>query len=898
MCHTRFFEAHGTGTLIGDPIEVGTIFDCFQGHRTALSPLYVGSVKTNIGHLEGASGIAGVIKSVIVVESSVIPPNANFERLNPRLAAYSCIEFPQRCVAWPEGDIRRVPINSFGYGGSNCHIVLDDAYSYLRRHGLSGNHRTAVVPSEALENSFLTAPHLNSGFTAPHQSLGLSNTPKLLVWSANSEASLKEILVRWQEYFRRACQHKDPTWLSNVTYILDSPRSIMAWKAYAVVESASELVDVQQIAPKPQTQSTPSQAPRLAFAFTGQGAQWYGMGRELLAYERFSRVVDEAEALYRELGCSWSVREEMLKDENESSIDAADISQSLTAILQIGIVDLLESFNVVPCLLSGIRWARLLPRKYAAGILTRQSALLLAYYRGTCVMRLSKENARRGAMLAVGLSADEIKPYPGRLHSQSKCSIVVACVNSPHNVTVSGPESEVQILHQVLLCDNVFVHRLRARVAYHSLEMRYIANDCLRLFSGLKSPAMTEDSIPMVSSSLNCEGVIEAHHSTGESINPTLSQCQRGYWDARDGACGYKMSAPDVYRTFKDNGFYYGPSCQGIQDTYHDSASHATTAICLDRPLCLDPVHLDYVIHPATLDAMFQLTLVTLMSDGACSDIMYENMTLEDWHLAIDPKVTGSWNLHSVLPRDMDFFILTSSITGILGQATQINYAAASTYQDSLAHYRLSQGEHAISIDLGILLTGGLLSQRQGLVDRLVSTNLYEPISEAEILALFDYICDPALSGRLSPQIITGIVRPSRAADRAPSPAFLHPTWSLSLALSAPETSNIERSAEEADTQASLSQAGSVAEAAEIIVHTVAGRFCRTSLTPKEKLDLDVPLHVAGADSLTAVDLRNWILKEFAVDVPVFDILGDSSVHELGLTIALEWKKRLQSSAA
>lgn len=135
---------------------------------------------------------------------------------------------------------------------------------------------------------------------------------------------------------------------------------------------------------------------------------------------------------------------------------------------------------------------------------------------------------------------------------------------------------------------------------------------------------------------------------------------------------------------------------------------------------------------------------------------------------AIKSKVQGSWNLHSLLPQKMDFFILASSMTGVLGQATQINYAAGNTFQDALARYRISIGEKAVSLDLGIISTGGgLLAARDDLVKRLKSTGLYSPMTQSEILSLFEYFCDPCLNlGQLPSQVATGIVPPSLHVNR------------------------------------------------------------------------------------------------------------------------------------
>lgn len=163
---------------------------------------------------------------------------------------------------------------------------------------------------------------------------------------------------------------------------------------------------------------------------------------------------------------------------------------------------------------------------------------------------------------------------------------------------------------------------------------------------------------------------------------------------------------------------------------------------------------------------------------------MYEKMTFRDWKVATDPKTQGSWNLHELLPKGMDFFILASSISGVMGQATQINYAAGNTYQDALAKYRLSIGEKAVSLDLGILATGGLVSQNKGLAERLAAENVYTVLSETEILALFEHFCDANLQiDDIPSQIVSGIIDPALQDSRGsnfPS-AFSHPFWSQTL---------------------------------------------------------------------------------------------------------------------
>ena len=308
MKHTRFFEAHGTGTAVGDPTEIGAVAECFQAYRTCSDPLYVGSVKSNIGHLEGASGIAGVIKTILAIEAGVVPPNTNFERINPRLAAYkSCVEFPLSCLAWPSTRIRRASVNSFGYGGTNCHIVIDDVVSYLEEAGLRGNHRTAVgFGSTDLEGTYSNIVHHRADSSDLGDSGPVFHTPKLLVWSATSENTVTQSVSAWDTYCSKKLYDNDPLWIADVAYTLDSRRSLFPWRTHAIVSTHSDLAHLSKLSSRPEYVGT--KAPRIAFVFTGQGAQWYAMGRELLAYRVFSNVVHDAETILSSFGLEWSVK--------------------------------------------------------------------------------------------------------------------------------------------------------------------------------------------------------------------------------------------------------------------------------------------------------------------------------------------------------------------------------------------------------------------------------------------------------------------------------------------------------------------------------------------------------------------------------------------------------------
>ena len=286
---------------------------------------------------------------------------------------------------------------------------------------------------------------------------------------------------------------------------------------------------------------------------------------------------------------------------------------------------------------------------------------------------------------------------------------------------------------------------------------------------------------------------------------------------------------------------------------------------------------------------------------------MYNNMSWEDWNTAIEPKVRGSWNLHDLLPRGLYFFIMTSSISGILGQATQINYAAGNAYQDALAKHRIASGEKGVSLDLGLLEIGGLWSQRQDLRDRLTNAGYLIPVSETQILALFNHFCNPNLNLQhpSQAQVIVGIKRPADIIANGTEllDSMRQPFWSQELTTpsqsSLTDTTTILSSSdddEESHLLARLQKAASSSASVTnetpttIITRALVQRFSRMLSIPESNINVEEPLHVNGADSLSAVDLRNWIAKRLGVEVAVFDILGEVSIRGLGEIVAGRWK--------
>ena len=240
----------------------------------------------------------------------------------------------------------------------------------------------------------------------------------------------------------------------------------------------------------------------------------------------------------------------------------------------------------------------------------------------------------------------------------------------------------------------------------------------------------------------------------------------------------------------------------------------------------------------------------------------------------------------------MDFFIMTASITGVIGQSSQINYAAANTYQDALARHRVALGEKAVALDLGLLLTGGL---SRDVAERLMKIPYIIPISESQIQAMLEYYCNPALEVQMpsDAQAIVGLrsLTDIRMAGRTKAEGMYHPMWRQTLTTTEQRSRDTGSSNEETGFLVRLQQAETAAEAAEIATGAIVQRFSRMIAVPQENINRDEPFHVNGADSLSAIDLRNWIMKTFGVDVPVFDILGSTPVTAVGNMIAEKWSQ-------
>ncbi|KAJ8122817.1 hypothetical protein ONZ43_g1083 [Nemania bipapillata] len=352
---TQYFEAHGTGTPVGDPLELGALANTFgTTRRNTEQPLYVGSVKTNIGHLEGCAGLAGILKTIISLENGVIIPSLNYENPNPKLRLDDWhIRVPTELTAWPTNGLRRASVNSFGYGGSNAHCIVDDAYNYLKLRGLHGNTATLQTPYSPVHEDGSVDSGFGDSQSVPDKIQGSSKHPMLFVFSSPKQATLQGLADLYANYLR------DKFWESpqvadgffrSFAFTLGNRRSLFQWRTAVVAASADDLTSALGQSIKG---NRTNQTPGIVYVFTGQGAQWHGMGRELFQYDIFAQTVAEADKYLASLGSDWSVLAELNASKEQSRVNLAKFSQPLCTILQIALINLLSDWGVQPAAVVG-----------------------------------------------------------------------------------------------------------------------------------------------------------------------------------------------------------------------------------------------------------------------------------------------------------------------------------------------------------------------------------------------------------------------------------------------------------------------------------------------------------------------------------------------------------------
>ncbi|KAK3392956.1 hypothetical protein B0H63DRAFT_424745 [Podospora didyma] len=526
---TAYVECHGTGTQAGDWRELKAISEAICSHRALDSPVFVGSAKPNIGHLEAAAGVAGMIRAVLIAEKGQIPPHINFEKWNPNIKHEEWrVNVTRDLIKFPSRRLRRISVNCFGFGGTNAHGVIDDARSFLEsREGLTGHHNTVdpaieysldsgwdteYSPLSTRSNSSLSFWESQTQFT----DLTIDNTekPHLFVFSAQHREGLNELAASHAAYLEDHMD--DPNLLRDYSYTMYSRRSHLQHKSFIVATSTADLTKrLAGIDPFRDTPSLHSQEVKPACIFCGQGAQWPRMGIELMAFGVFRESIEAADDFMRSLDTDFHLAAKLGKSTDSADINLPEVSQPAITAIQVALVDLLRACHIRPFAVVGHSSGEI-AAAYAAGFIGREDAWKLAFYRGQCAASLKHI---RGRMLAVGLSKSNANKYAGMA---SQGSVHVACINSPHLVTLSGDEDAILAIKTELDKGEIFNALVPTETAYHSHHMKAVSQQYLSSISGIK-PRTGDGRTTMYSSVYGREVAgpeVDAHYWTANLVSP------------------------------------------------------------------------------------------------------------------------------------------------------------------------------------------------------------------------------------------------------------------------------------------------------------------------------------------------------------------------------------------
>ncbi|MEV5960063.1 type I polyketide synthase, partial [Streptomyces sp. NPDC051987] len=414
-------EAHGTGTALGDPIEAQAVIATYGQDRPEDRPLWLGSLKSNIGHAQAAAGVAGVIKMVMALRYEQLPKTLHVAEPTPKVDwSEGAVELLTEARSWPreEGRARRAGVSSFGVSGTNAHVVIEEAPA----------EEPAEEPAEV---------HVD--FTGP--------VP--LVVSARSAQALKAQADRLAEHLETAGAD-----LPDVAYSLATTRAALEHRAVVVAADHAEAVTALRAVPG---DVPPVSSGRLAVLFTGQGAQRVGMGRELYAtYPVFAEAFDEVVAeLDRHL--PRSLRAVVFED--APALDRTEFTQPALFAMEVALFRLVQSWGLRPDFVAGHSIGEL-TAAYVSGVWSLSDAARLVTARG----RLMQALPAGGAMVAVQATEDEVRPLLGD-------NVDIAAVNGPESVVISGQEDAVAQVAGTLAGQGRKTKKLTVSHAFHSLLM-------------------------------------------------------------------------------------------------------------------------------------------------------------------------------------------------------------------------------------------------------------------------------------------------------------------------------------------------------------------------------------------------------------------------------------------
>ena len=456
----QYVEAHGTGTILGDPIEIEGLTRVF-GER-ARSALSIGTVKTNIGHLEAAAGIAGLIKAVLSIQHRQIPASLHLKTPNPHIPFDELpIRVQTELGPWPRPEAPLVAgVSSFGLSGTNAHVLVTEAPA-TTRDGVEG--RRDISNAVVLPISAKSLPALRAYAERFARALGQSPT----------ESS-------FDIAFTASCRQ---THLERRLCVVG--RSIDEWvdklRVYARGDSTRGVVSGDA--------STARSG--VVFVFPGQGSQWLGMGRGLLDHEaHFTRAIEECDAAFR-AHTDWSLIDQLRASSEASRLTDIDVVQPMLFAMQVGLTALWRSWGIDPSAVVGHSMGEA-AAAYVCGALTLDDAAKVICIRSQLLRRVRGRGSMALVELTAGEAEEELRRYDGR--------VSIAASNGPRSTVVSGDATCVAALVETLQKRHVFCRPVKVDVASHSSQVDELRGELVERLGQLR---VSQPSIPFASTAIS-----------------------------------------------------------------------------------------------------------------------------------------------------------------------------------------------------------------------------------------------------------------------------------------------------------------------------------------------------------------------------------------------------------
>ncbi|XZE18095.1 SDR family NAD(P)-dependent oxidoreductase [Pirellulaceae bacterium SH449] len=433
----QYVECHGTGTAIGDPTEAKAIGETYGHGRTSDNPVIIGSIKSNIGHMEAGAGVAGIIKAALTLHHGKTTPLANLQTPNPNIPfidlgiKLSDDSYPLDTNYGPA----RVAVNSFGYGGSNAHAIL-----------------------EQYQPSIENPAQVNLSHTS-----SVTHGPKLMPISAKSPEATRDLARSYLDLLDSGCNVDDLIYSITRRRAHLGQRAIVAGSDTESIKNSLRSFANAEACDTVITGEAPySSSDKVVFVFTGMGPQWWGMGQELYSHDEvYKNAVEEADAVFKTIS-GFSVLAEMLKGESDSNITKTEFAQPANFLIQIGIAAMLKARGVEPAACVGHSVGEL-SSAYISGALSLHDAMTVCFHR-------SQQQAKArgaGSMLAIGVNLQKANEIVDRYNG----TISIAAVNGENNLTLAGETDSIRQVAMELTSAGLFNKMLEVEIPYHGPAM-------------------------------------------------------------------------------------------------------------------------------------------------------------------------------------------------------------------------------------------------------------------------------------------------------------------------------------------------------------------------------------------------------------------------------------------